>query len=140
MASALTAVTVAPTHRRRGLLTEMITGDLRESTDRGEVVSILLASEYPIYGRFGYGAATELATYAIETEALGFVAPSEGAVELVELATLRARAGRLRGLPPRPARLHRSQRRLVGPRAPAGPGAGRGATQGVPGRLPVAAG
>ena len=33
--AALTNVTVAPTHRRRGLLTEMITADLRASADRG---------------------------------------------------------------------------------------------------------
>ena len=88
-ASALTAVTVAPTHRRRGLLTEMITGDLRDSAERGEVVSVLLASEYPIYGRFGYGMATEHAKYEISTDGLRFLEPSEGTVELVDLPTLR---------------------------------------------------
>lgn len=88
-ASALTNVTVAPTHRRRGVLTEMITADLRESAERGEAVSILIASEYPIYGRFGYGAAIEGATYTIDTVGLRFVRPSEGTVELVDLRTLR---------------------------------------------------
>ncbi len=88
-ASALTAVTVAPTHRRRGLLTEMIGADLRDSAERGEAVSILLASEYPIYGRFGYGAATEHARYEISTDGLRFLRPSEGTVELVDLRTLR---------------------------------------------------
>ena len=34
-AAALTNVTVAPDHRRQGLLTEMITADLRASADRG---------------------------------------------------------------------------------------------------------
>ena len=33
--AALTNVTVAPTHRRRGLLSAMITSDLRASADRG---------------------------------------------------------------------------------------------------------
>ena len=33
--AALTNVTVAPTHRRRGLLTEMITADLRATAERG---------------------------------------------------------------------------------------------------------
>jgi len=89
VASALTAVTVAPTHRRRGLLTEMITGDLRDSADRGEFVSVLLASEYPIYGRFGYGAATESAKYEISTTGLRFLEPSEGSVEFVDLSALR---------------------------------------------------
>ena len=57
--AALTNVTVAPTHRRRGLLRRMITNDLRSAADRGEPVGIPIASEYPIYGRFGYGAAAE---------------------------------------------------------------------------------
>src|SRR5580704_12585663 len=64
--AALTNVTVAPTHRRRGLLTEMITKDLRASAALGEPVGILIASEYPIYGQFGYGAAIEGATYTVD--------------------------------------------------------------------------
>jgi predicted acetyltransferase len=88
-ASALTNVTVAPTHRRRGVLTEMITGDLRDSKERGEAVSVLIASEYPIYGRFGYGPGAESATYTISTEGLRFVRPSVGTVELVDLHQLR---------------------------------------------------
>ena len=35
----------------------MIARDLAESRDRGEVADILIAAEYPIYGRFGYGPA-----------------------------------------------------------------------------------
>src|ERR1039458_6709065 len=88
-ASALTAVTVAPTHRRRGLLTEMIKGDLKDSAERGEPVSILLASEYPIYGRFGYGVATEHAKYEVSTTGLRFLSPCEGTVELIDLPGVR---------------------------------------------------
>ena len=88
-ASALTAVSVAPTHRRQGLLREMILGDLQDSKARGEVVSVLLASEYPIYGRFGYGPATEYASYEVATTDLRFLAPSEGTFELVDLASMR---------------------------------------------------
>src|SRR5437763_16309514 len=65
-ADGLTAVTVSPTHRRRGLLTRMLTDSLRAAADRGDPVSILIASEYPIYGRFGYAPATEGATYEID--------------------------------------------------------------------------
>ncbi len=57
--AALTNVTVAPTHRRRGILTSMITRDLSDSVERGEIVGALIAAEYPIYGRYGYGAAVE---------------------------------------------------------------------------------
>jgi predicted acetyltransferase len=91
-ASALTAVSVAATHRRRGVLTSMIEADLRESADRGEAVSILLASEYPIYGRFGYGPATERVKYEVSTTDLRFLRKSEGAVEFVDMARLRSLA------------------------------------------------
>ena len=91
-ASALTAVSVASSHRRQGVLTEMITGDLRDSKARGEPVSILLASEYPIYGRFGYGVATEEVRYEIATTGLGLLSPTEGTTELVDLAGLRRHA------------------------------------------------
>lgn len=91
-AAALTSVTVAPTHRRRGLLTEMMTGELREARKRGECASILIASEYPIYGRFGYGAAVEGARYAIDTVTARFRDPGVGQVERVDLAELRQQA------------------------------------------------
>jgi len=56
-ADALTAVTVAATHRRRGLLTRMLNDSLRAAQTRGDAVSILIAAEWPIYGRFGYAPA-----------------------------------------------------------------------------------
>src|ERR1700730_1288533 len=46
--AALTNVTGAPTHRRQGILTEMISADLRDTAERDEPVGILIASEYPI--------------------------------------------------------------------------------------------
>ncbi len=102
-AAALTNVTVAPTHRRRGLLTQMITRDLRASAERGEVVGILIASEYPIYGQFGYGAAVDAATYTVDTEKARFLRPGVGRVELVDLAALRFEA------PPVYERVRRAQ-------------------------------
>jgi predicted acetyltransferase len=59
------AVTVAPTHRRQGLLTRMMTEGLRGAAARGEPVSALYASEWPIYGRFGFGPATQAATWEV---------------------------------------------------------------------------
>jgi predicted acetyltransferase len=90
--AALTNVTVAPTHRRRGLLTEMITSDLRASAARGEPVGILIASEYPIYGRFGYGPAIEAAGYSVDLAPTRFRRLGTGSVELVDLAALRHEA------------------------------------------------
>ncbi|HTE62069.1 MAG TPA: GNAT family N-acetyltransferase [Solirubrobacteraceae bacterium] len=53
--AAVTAVAVVPTHRRRGLLTEMMHRQLEDVRGRGEAVAALWSSEGAIYGRFGYG-------------------------------------------------------------------------------------
>jgi predicted acetyltransferase len=66
-ADALTQVTVAGTHRRQGLLTSMLTRSLDEAKQRGELVSLLRAAEWPIYGRFGYWPATTSSNYQIST-------------------------------------------------------------------------
>ena len=71
---ALTAVTCRATHRRQGLLTRMIGDDLRSSRDRGEPADILIAAEYPIYGRFGYGPATQRTDWEVDVRAASFSA------------------------------------------------------------------
>jgi predicted acetyltransferase len=63
---ALTNVTVAATHRRRGLLSRMLDDSLRAARERGDPVSILIAAEWPIYGRFGYAPATLGADYVLQ--------------------------------------------------------------------------
>ena len=58
-AAAVTFVTVQPSYRRRGLLTQMMQHQLADIVERGtEPVALLWASESSIYGRFGYGPAT----------------------------------------------------------------------------------
>ncbi len=52
-----TIVSVMPTHRRRGLLTRMMRLHLEQAIDRGQPIAGLWATEYGIYGRFGYGPA-----------------------------------------------------------------------------------
>src|ERR1043166_3719812 len=54
----VSAVAVQPTHRRRGALTAMIGALHDDARARGEVASVLTASESVIYKRFGYGAGT----------------------------------------------------------------------------------
>ncbi len=54
----LTFVCVAPTHRRRGVLTGMMADMLRRAAAAGSPLAALWASEAAIYGRFGYGSAT----------------------------------------------------------------------------------
>ncbi|WP_394940919.1 GNAT family N-acetyltransferase [Psychromicrobium sp. YIM B11713] len=79
----ITAVTVRPSHRRRGLLSAMITADLADAKQRGVPLAALTASEASIYGRFGFGEATRSRFVTVDTS-LGFAlrtAPT-GEVEL----------------------------------------------------------
>ena len=54
-----TVATVAATHRRRGALSAMMRDHLEDGLRRGEPLVGLWASESLIYGRFGFGVATE---------------------------------------------------------------------------------
>ncbi|MFD5148989.1 GNAT family N-acetyltransferase [Streptomyces sp. NPDC058401] len=63
----LTFVSVAPTHRRRGVLTALMGEMLRRAGADGSPVAALWASEAAIYGRFGYGSATQGATIEIDS-------------------------------------------------------------------------
>ncbi len=68
---ALTNVSVAATHRRQGLMRRMLGASLRAACDRGDAVSILIAAEWPIYGRFGYAPATLSADYVLQRSRAG---------------------------------------------------------------------
>ncbi|GAA3843549.1 GNAT family N-acetyltransferase [Streptomyces coacervatus] len=70
-ANAVTAVTVTATHRRRGLLTRMMSRDLAAAKKRGDVVATLIAAEYPIYGRYGFGPATSAAEWTVDVPRTG---------------------------------------------------------------------
>jgi predicted acetyltransferase len=56
--AAVSSVAVPPTHRRRGVLTAMMSALHDDARARGEIAAALTASEGIIYGRFGYGPAT----------------------------------------------------------------------------------
>jgi predicted acetyltransferase len=92
--AAVTQVTVLPTHRRQGLLREMMQVQMDDAVARGEIVAMLVAAEWPIYGRFGYGMAVEAAATIVDARAAVFrdvVAP-RGSLEVVDLPSLRALA------------------------------------------------
>lgn len=58
----ITLVAVLPTHRRRGILTAMMRRQLSGLHESGgEPVAALNAAEATIYGRFGYGLASQVA-------------------------------------------------------------------------------
>ena len=85
-ASAVTGVTVLPTHRRRGILSRLAATEAGAARERGEAVAILYASEFPIYGRFGYGPATTTATWRLDAGRAAFhtTIAETGSVELLE--------------------------------------------------------
>ncbi|MEV5385517.1 GNAT family N-acetyltransferase [Streptomyces sp. NPDC052721] len=63
----VTMVSVAATHRRRGVLTSMMRRLMDDARAKGEPLAALFASEPAIYGRFGYGAATPQLIAEIDT-------------------------------------------------------------------------
>jgi predicted acetyltransferase len=69
----VTAVGVLPTHRRRGLLNQMMAHQLGQFRDRGVPLAILVASESVIYGRYGYGLASSCQGLAIATKRSSFL-------------------------------------------------------------------
>ncbi|MGW3551916.1 GNAT family N-acetyltransferase [Streptomyces griseoincarnatus] len=74
-AAGVTMVSVAATHRRRGLLTAMMRRQLDDIRSWGEPLAVLTASEPAIYGRFGYGAATFQLDAEIDTVRAGLSVP-----------------------------------------------------------------
>jgi predicted acetyltransferase len=71
----VTAVGVVPTHRRRGLLTELMRRQLEDVHAADDPVAILWASEGGIYGRFGYGIAARVGRLTARRPLARLVAP-----------------------------------------------------------------
>jgi predicted acetyltransferase len=74
-AGGLTWIAVLPTHRRRGVLRQLVSVQLQDMIRRGEPVSALLASEGGIYRRFGYGPATSVVSFQIPRARATFIGP-----------------------------------------------------------------
>lgn len=112
--AAVAIVAVLPTHRRRGIATDVVSHQLRDTRERGEVLAILEASEGAIYGRYGYGAAAWRMEGRVQRGRSAFLAPlvDRGAVELLTLdearATLPPLYDRLRRRTP--GEVHRTER------------------------------
>lgn len=149
--AALDFVSVAPTHRRRGVLSSMMAELWRRCATAGQPLSCLWASESAIYGRFGYAPATE--AYRIEIDSARplalRIAPDDRPLRLIDPAdapavlgplfdaTLAHRAGRFT----RDAAWWRNEvLDLDGAResnGPAGSGAPRVVVLGAPGDAPA---
>ncbi|MGW5851528.1 GNAT family N-acetyltransferase [Streptomyces sp. NPDC055254] len=93
-ASAVSNVAVLPTHRRQGLLSRMMAAELAAAHARGDILSTLVAAEYPIYGRYGYGPAASISEWEIDVPRTGLdprgcVPAGGGRVDLVDAAEVR---------------------------------------------------
>jgi predicted acetyltransferase len=90
-AAGVTWVSVAVTHRRRGILRALMAEQHRGFVGDGLAVSLLTASEGGIYGRFGYGIATEHRAVEITRRRATFRrdVPEPGGVRQVGTAELR---------------------------------------------------
>jgi predicted acetyltransferase len=73
----VTIVGVYPTHRRRGILREMMRAQLDDVHERGEPIAALWASEETIYGRFGYGIASWCGEVTIPRDRGAYAQPLE---------------------------------------------------------------
>lgn len=112
----VTWVSVAPTHRRRGVMTAIMRRQLTELHDQQrEPVAALWAAEHSLYGRYGYAPATFRGGLTGATDRLRLrpdVELGEGRVHLVSVEEYRAAAVGLhdrlrRGVP---GNLHRDAR------------------------------
>ncbi|MFR0352608.1 GNAT family N-acetyltransferase [Streptomyces sediminimaris] len=113
-AAGVTMVSVAATHRRRGVLTSMMRRQLDDVRAWGEPLAVLTASEPAIYGRFGYGVGTYHVNAEVDTARvrlsvppgtdevrLRYAAPAEalGACESVYARLVPRRPGMLARMP-----------------------------------------
>ena len=83
-----TAVVVAPTHRRQGVLRQMMRAHLDDVKEHGEPIAALWASDSGIYGRFGYGCASICYDIEIEPDhaTLSRLAPQPGQARMIDRA------------------------------------------------------
>lgn len=86
-ACGVSGVTVAPTHRRRGILRALYTEQHERTEAEGLPLTIFTASEGTIYGRFGYGPATALNEVSINRHKAEFrsTTPDPGGVQMAAL-------------------------------------------------------
>jgi len=87
---AISAVTVAPTHRRRGIARALLESELRTAQGLGLPLAMLTASEATIYGRYGFAPAAMMADLEIVARRATWTGPvASGRVHFVTPEQLR---------------------------------------------------
>ncbi|MBU4464251.1 MAG: GNAT family N-acetyltransferase, partial [Actinobacteria bacterium] len=88
---AITAVSVSPTHRRRGIARAMVEGELRIAADLGVPMAMLTVSESTLYGRYGFAPAAASASWRIDVKRAAWIGPEPGGrVDFISREQLRA--------------------------------------------------
>ncbi|MFC0848337.1 GNAT family N-acetyltransferase [Streptomyces noboritoensis] len=85
---AVSAVGVAATHRRRGILTSMLRSQLDALREEGVPLAVLTASEPGIYGRYGFGLATQQMSLEIDSSRVRVEVPEGGSDVTLRYASL----------------------------------------------------
>ena len=95
-ASAISAVTVAPTHRRRGIARAMLEGDLRTAREVGAPIAVLTVSESTLYGRYGFAPAANAASWRIDVKRAQWTGPhAPGRLDFIPRERFRELSGPL---------------------------------------------
>lgn len=87
-ANAISGITTLPTHRRQGILTTHITRDLTWARELGYPLATLVAAEWPIYGRYGFGVAGWQGDIELDARAAWKTPPPEGTVRFVDASEM----------------------------------------------------
>lgn len=81
---AISAVTVAPTHRRRGIARALLEGELRRAAAARLPLASLTVTESAIYGRYGFGSAADAVALEIDPKRARWTGPTApGRVDFV---------------------------------------------------------
>lgn len=91
---AISTITVAPTHRRRGIARQLLESELRVAGSLDVPVAILTASEATIYSRYGFAPAAMRADWKVDVARAKWTGPvPAGRVQLVPTELVRDGGG-----------------------------------------------
>ena len=93
---AISSVTVAPTHRGRGIARTLLEAELRTASALGIPLAMLTVSESTLYERYGFGPAAFASDYRIDTSRVHWSGPKQsGRIQLIGVDEYLARAPEL---------------------------------------------
>ncbi|MFS0715281.1 GNAT family N-acetyltransferase [Microbacterium sp. 2P01SA-2] len=89
-AGAISAVTVAQTHRRRGIARALLEGEVRTVAAAGLPIAMLTVTESTLYGRYGFASAASAAILDIDTRRVRWSGPApDGRLDFIDRASAR---------------------------------------------------